>query len=216
MTIKQLFKELAYAFIIAIGIISFSIIGTWCYGKMYRGKYSYQMDCLREAELKYHACYSELVDEVQNYIDTSAPTSNLRGYAVVELCEKYNVDIIFVLAQGELESHFATKGIGGKLNNVFNVGVFDGSTAKTVKQKYQHKCPNESIEPYLKLLRNRYLVGKLETDLLNEYVDINGKRYATDQMYETKLTSKYNYICENTNIREIQDRLKNYAIKCVR
>ena len=46
----------------------------------------------------------------------------------VEECERYNIDIIFTLVQGEIESHFGTKGLGAKINNVFNVGVFDNKT----------------------------------------------------------------------------------------
>ena len=37
-----------------------------------------------------------LLNEVQKYIEQIAPSSNLRGYAIVEECEKYDVDI-FVL-----------------------------------------------------------------------------------------------------------------------
>ena len=52
-------------------------------------EYSYAYDCIREAELKYWETKSNLCDEVQKYILSVAPTSNLRGYAVVEECEKY-------------------------------------------------------------------------------------------------------------------------------
>lgn len=178
--------------------------------------YSYALDCVREAELKYWESKSELVNEVQSYIDLIAPTSNLRGYAIVEECEKYQIDICFVLTQGEIESHFGTKGIGSKLNNVFNVGVFDGYTAEEINKKYRFDYPNESIQPYLQLLTDRYLVGKLESDLMNEYIDINGNRYASNPEYESMFSAKYKYICENTKIQEKYAIVKNYAVKCNR
>ena len=179
-------------------------------------EYSYAYDCIREAELKYWETKSNLCDEVQKYILSVAPSSNLRGYAVVEECEKYNIDVKFVLAQGEIESHFATKGIGGKLHNVFNVGVFDGLTAESVNSTYKYNYPNESIRPYLELLHRRYLVNKLEVDLMDKYVDVDGKRYATDPTYETKLRERYTYISMHTKIDSLQQQMINYAIKCNR
>ena len=180
-------------------------------------KYSYPYDCMMEAELNYSETKCKLVKEVQMYIDRVASTSNLKGYAIVDECEKYGIDICFVLAQGEIESHFGTKGLGGKFNNVFNINVHDKVKGESdMNKKYIYKYPNESIEPYLKLLVDNYLVGKLETDLLNKYVNKNGLRYATDPDYEAKLRGKYNSIVENTNISQLQSQLRNYAIKCNR
>jgi hypothetical protein len=68
---------------------------------------------------------TELANEVDNYIKTVAPTSLVNADYLVEGCKNYNVDLIFVLAQGTLESHFATKGVGGKINSIFNVCVYD-------------------------------------------------------------------------------------------
>lgn len=179
-------------------------------------EYTYAYDCIKEAELKYFETKSLLCDEVQKYINSVAPSSNLRGYAIVEECEKYNIDIKFVLAQGELESHFATKGIGGKLNNVFNIGVFDGLTVNQIECNYKYDYPNQSIRPYLDLLKRNYLVNKTEEDLLTKFVDINGNRYALDTHYESKLKDKYVYIKMHTSIDSLQNQMHNYAIKCDR
>lgn len=180
-------------------------------------RYSYPYDCMMEAELNYSETKCKLVKEVQTYIDRVASTSNLKGYAIVDECEKYGINICFVLAQGEIESHFGTKGLGGKFNNVFNINVHDKVKGESdMNKKYIYKYPNESIKPYLKLLVDNYLVDKLETDLLNKYVNKNGLRYATDPDYEAKLRGKYNFIVENTNISQLQAQLRNYAIKCNR
>ena len=179
-------------------------------------KYTYAYDCIKEAEITYWDYKCALVNEVQNYITQIAPASNLRGYAIVEECEKYGVDICFVLAQGEIESQFGTKGIASKLNCVFNVGIYDNKTTNQVEDKYRFDYPNESIEPYLKLLTTNYLVNKLEQDLMLKFVDINGKRYASDPEYEIKISSKYKSICENTKIHEYHDMMKSWAIKCNR
>ena len=179
-------------------------------------KYTYAYDCIKEAEITYWDYKCALVNEVQKYIEQIAPSSNLRGYAIVEECEKYDVDICFVLAQGEVESSFGTKGIASKLNCVFNVGIYDNKTTEQIEDKYRFEYPNESIEPYLKLLTTKYLVNKLEHDLMHKFVDINGNRYASDKDYEIKISSKYKFICDNTKIHEYHDMMKSWAIKCNR
>lgn len=179
-------------------------------------KYTYVYDCIKEAEITYWDYKCALVNEVQTYINTISPSSNLRGYALVEECEKYGVDICFALSQAEIESHFGTKGVASKLNSVFNVGIYDGKTAEEIDNKYKFDYPNESIEPYLKLLNERYLVNKTEQDLMNEFVDINGNRYASNPNYENMISDKYKYITENTKIVEYHDMMKSWAIKCHR
>ena len=179
-------------------------------------KYTYAYDCMKEAEITYWDYKVALINEVQNYITQIAPTSNLRGYALVEECEKYNIDICFVLAQGEIESHFGTKGIASKLNSVFNVGIYDGNTAEEIDNKYKFDYPNESIEPYLKLLVDRYLINKTEEDLMKKFVDKDGKRYASNPNYEIMITERYKFISENTKIQEYHDMMKSWAIKCHR
>lgn len=179
-------------------------------------KYTYAYDCIKEAELSYWEAKTNLVKEVQSYIDQVAPASNLRGYAIVEECEKYNIDVCFVLAQGEIESHFGTKGIASKLNSVFNVGIYDGKTTEEIDSKYKFEYPNESIEPYLKLLTTRYLVNKTEFDLMKKFVDVDGKRYASNPDYESIISEKYKQISEKTKILEYYSIMRNYAIKCGR
>ena len=179
-------------------------------------KYTYAYDCMKEAEVTYWDYKVALINEVQNYITQIAPTSNLRGYALVEECEKYNIDICFVLAQGEIESHFGTKGIASKLNSVFNVGIYDGKTTEEIDNKYKFDYPNESIEPYLKLLIDRYLINKTEEDLMKKFVDKDGKRYASNPNYEIMVSERYKFITENTKIIELYNQVKNFAIKCGR
>lgn len=179
-------------------------------------KYTYAYDCIMEAELQYWDYKHQLVNEVQNYITTIAPSSNLRGYAIVEECEEYNIDICFVLAQGEIESHFGTKGIAAKINSVFNVGIYDGLSIQEIGEKYKCDYPNESIEPYLKLLNERYLVNKTEQDLMKKFVDKDGKRYASNPNYEIMVSERYKFITENTKIIELHNQVRNFAIKCGR
>ena len=132
-----------------------------------------------------------------------------------ELCEKYNIEVKFALAQGEVESHFGTKGLAIKTNSVWNVGAYDGySYSKIMNYKYSH--PNESIEPYLKLLYEKYLTSETEAGLLKRFVDHNGNRFASDKNYEEKLNYKYKYISNNTKIDSLNSQLNYWKVKCNR
>ena len=215
--IDRLLISLGFIILMGFGLINFfSIEKLKGHHVEKYDKYTYAYDCLKEAEITYWDYKCALVNEVQNYINSVAPSSNLRGYAIVEECEKYGIDVCFVLAQGEIESHFGTKGIASKLNSVFNVGIYDGKTIEEINNKYKFDYPNESIEPYLKLLIDRYLVNKTEDDLMRKFVDINNKRYASNPNYEIMISERYKFIVENTKIAEYHDMMKSWAIKCHR
>ena len=108
------------------------------------------------------------------------------------MTSQYNVDLVFVLAQEHVESHFGTKGTARRTNSVFNVGAFDGHSARRqIKNGYGYKHPDHSVEPYLKLLTNNYLDGKTEFDLLESFVNAEGQRYASNPKYEKLMQEKY-------------------------
>lgn len=148
---------------------------------------------------------TQLINEVDTYINTIAPSSKLDGEIVVDKCCEYNVDIAFVLAQGQIESHFGTTGTARKTNSVFNVGAYDGySASKQRANGFGFSHPNESVEPYLILLTNNYLVnGKTINDLMISYINYLGMRYASDTRYEYMLRSVYNKINSKTNINSL-------------
>jgi flagellum-specific peptidoglycan hydrolase FlgJ len=134
-----------------------------------------------------------LIKEVDIYIKSIAPTTKLKAEVIVDQCERYNIDIIFVIAQGILESHLGTKGMAITTNSVWNVGTYDDG-----KIHYSYKDPNESLEPYLKLIKKVYLVRVSQSgdtihrglqNLIQDrgFVNIEGKRYATSTSYENML-----------------------------
>lgn len=154
-----------------------------------------------------------LTDSINKYIKTVSPTSIVNGEKVLEACDKYNLDINFVLAQGQLESHFATKGLAAKTNSVFNVWAFDGNTIDIVSSKGKYSHPDHSIMPYAKLLYNRYLVdGKTEMDMLNNFVDSSGNRYATCPDYEKKLLNIYKNVNNIVNISKASAEYNKFKI----
>jgi len=168
-----------------------------------------------EAVLSYNEYKSRLVKEVKHYIDSVAPTSTLSGYAIVDMTEKYDLDIKFVLAQGQLESHFGTTGMAVKTNSVFNVGAYDGMKYDLINDKFKYKHPDFSIEPYMQLLYKNYITGsKTELDLMAKYVTKGGKRFSSNSNYERELMNLYKKIDETTDISMLQGEVRRYRIIC--
>ena len=158
MVIKDFFKKNSFVFkvwdcflcglFIAIKIVEFGI------EKNEEEKLkNYPFEVMKhEAVLSYNQYKSELVKEVKAYIDSVAPTSSLTGYAIVDCAERYDLDIKFVLAQGQIESYFGTTGMAVKTNSVFNVGAYDSTSYDNINGKFKYKHPDYSIEPYMQLL----------------------------------------------------------------
>ena len=132
---------------------------------------------------------------------------------MVDKCIAYDIDINFVLAQGHIESHFGTQGLARKTNSVWNVLAYDSLSYEEISDKGKYHSPDASIEPYLSLLKERYINGNVtEYDLLVKYVDKNGKRYASSKTYEDAVRKQYVYIKNHTQIDSLSLELKKYAI----
>lgn len=153
---------------------------------------------------EFYEARTQLAIEVNNYIKAVAPTSKLNALNLIDLCSSYNVDLRLALVQGHVESHFGTKGTAAKTNSVFNVGAYDGHSANRQKGNgFGFEHPDESVEPYLKLLTTSYLVnGRTENDLLYKFVNVHGMRYASNTKYESFLRSRWTRIDRYANINQ--------------
>ena len=216
---KEKFKFYFVVFLAALmGVGLLTVVGVGASKRQTNGIHShptYSYTVYRDrVELNYQGAKDDLVDLVESYIDSIAPSSCLNGIRLVELCDKYNFDIKFALAQGQLESHFGTMGIAAKTNSVWNVKAYDGKSAEQIIKDGDGKIhPDDSIEPYIKLLMSNYFVnGKTERDMLDKFVDVNGKRYATNPNYEEQLRSIYDKIGKETNIDELVSEFHKYKI----
>lgn len=141
----------------------------------------------------------ELHSEVLDYVSkvstkTTKQEQSLIATTIVSQALEHNIDICFILAQGTLETHLGTTGIGKSRKSIFGVG-------KT------YESYDQCITRYVKLIHNHYL-GSHRTvdDLLNNYSTIKGgHRYSESDDYEMKLKSVYKRVIRTTNIKNLQD-----------
>lgn len=156
-----------------------------------------------------------LIAEVNNYIKQAAPKSKVSAAVIVDLCIKHDFDISLLLAQGHIESHFATAGRAKRTNSVFGVGAFDNG-----KNLYTYKDPNESIEPYIRLVKDKYLrYNSFDDEItvrernINELLNRNyrskgGALYAQSPNYGSKVKGVRNKINRQYDIIENQAALR--------
>lgn len=146
------------------------------------------------------ALYSH-IEKNYNKVDSIIKSYNspINSKYLLELSYKHKVDPYFILAQGILESHLGTTGRSKITNSVFGVGMLDNGVSI---RKYCYSNPNESIEPYLILLKERYFKHnndhKFNHHNINHllrnnksYIDKFGNRYAMAVNYEMSLRIIY-------------------------
>jgi len=157
-----------------------------------------QMEEKRQAQLD--SLKGQLVDEVTAYINKVAPTSYeaLPSY-MVEQCLDSDLDICFMMSQTQLETCFGTAGMGRAKSRYSMFGV-------TRRYTSYENC----IDDYVALLKSSYLVkGRTEQDLMKNYVNGCGYRYASSPTYERELSQTYKRVVQATNIRDLQEQYES-------
>lgn len=165
------------------------------------------------SSIEYTDCKNNYIKEVDNWIKNVSSESELSADSLVQYCYEYDVDIVLVLSQGMLESHYGTMGISKLTNQVWNVGAYDNYTFDKIHSSHKFENPNQSIKPYLNLLVNRYLVNKSLDDLYNNFVDIDNKRFASNLNYEKSLRTIREIILSETKIDSLQSEYKRLSLK---
>ena len=215
--IKKYSKQAFALFMIAFLIIGMYLIVYSCFEKASYDRYHFysSYEIFQETNhLRYDSLKLQLSNEVDKYIaQVSGNSSALNGLVVVDRCIENDIDICFVLAQGEQESHFGTQGLARKTNSVFNVYAFDGHDYNKINSNGKYNHPNDCVEPYIALLKRDYLVdGKTEYDMLHKYVNKNGARYASAETYEQSLLDKITKIKSNTEIDNLYQSLRRQKL----
>lgn len=112
-------------------------------------------------------------------------STKLRPETLVRASMETGFDLPFLMAAAHQESCFGATPRAQRTNSVFSVGSYDNG-----QDVVTYNDPNESVMDYIDLLRRRYLVnGKTIFDLMSpgNFVNDDGKRYASDKGYEGKI-----------------------------
>ena len=139
---------------------------------------------------------NELIDEVEKYIFKIAPkTKENIPSSIVENGLLHDIDIMFMVAQTQIETYFGTLGAGRESSRRSLFGV-------AVKRYSNYEV---AISDYCTMLKTKYLTkGRTEQSLLKKYTTTRGARYAENPNYESDLRKAYNIVKRTTKIKELQ------------
>ncbi len=134
---------------------------------------------------------AELI-KVREYLQKYYPTTPLKAEWIIKYAEMYEISPAFILTIGQVETSLGTdpKAYRCKLNKtVFSVGEFDDGTSL-----YTNKTYEEGLDRFCRLIANYYLVNKTELELLGNFRNVYGQRYASAPAYEQVTTQIYGFI----------------------
>ena len=104
---------------------------------------------------------------------------------------QYDYDLPLLLAQLQIESHFGTTERARITNSMFSIGAYDDG-----RDVVKYADQDSSIIPFIKTIKREYLMnGEKEVDqLLQNFVNYDGNRYASYPKYESDLAKTRNSI----------------------
>ena len=142
--------------------------------------------------------FNEKVNAVRSYMEYAAKNQNFNPESIqlspeylVKICNKENFDLPLLLAQAHMESCFGLTPRARKTNSVFSVGSYDNG-----KDVHTYNTQNDSVKPYIDLMKNDYLGDKSIEQMLTpgQMVNQSNNRYASNPKYENSIKNIRNRI----------------------
>lgn len=148
---------------------------------------------------KQDSIYDVKVQACKQYMEWALGNKNLtlndtklKPETLVKCAMEMDMDLPFLIAAAHQESCFGVTNRAKRTNSVFSVGSYDNG-----KDYATYSDPNESVAPYIRLLKRDYMSnGKTIHDLLvpGQFVNHRGDRYASDKNYEKNIKYLRNLI----------------------
>lgn len=149
----------------------------------------HQPDTLYQKKVQACEDYMKMALKNQGF---SLESTGLKPETLVTVADAHGFDLPFLMAAAHLESCFGATPRAKRTNSVFSVGCYDNG-----KDAVTYPDPNDSVDAYINLLENHYLVdGKTIFDLMSpgKFVNERGQRYASNKGYEGKIKAIRNSI----------------------
>ena len=141
--------------------------------------------------VKVQAC-KEYMEWALNNKGKTLQDTKLKPETLVKCAIDMDMDLPFIMAAAHQESCFGSTNRAKRTNSVFSVGSYDNG-----RDYATYSDPNESVAPYISLLKKDYLInGKTIQDLMvpGKFINYDGKRYASDKNYEKSIQYLRNLI----------------------
>lgn len=150
-----------------------------------------KMDTVSKQKGPDWAAYSQDASAYLKFFPGTPITGDMMAQAAKKTFDRTGtlVPIDLALAQGQAESQLGTDPRHrNPKKNPFSVGEDDDKT------RFHPTSTQHGVQAYYDLMARKYLANKSADQLLANFVDTAGQRYATDRQYEHKMKKRVDHI----------------------
>lgn len=150
-------------------------------------KFENLIEVIEEESTSEYDTYINTADSVLDEYKTEM-SGKMMADAWVKTKEKFGIDVpvTLSLAQAKMESKYCTSSLAKSKNNPYSL-----RGSKTYKT---YNSLEEGVTAYYELIAKNYLACKTLEQLLKNFVNCNGYRYATSTVYESNLRKEIKII----------------------
>jgi len=150
-------------------------------------KFENLIELIEEESTSEYDTYMSIADSVLDEYKTEM-NGKMMADAWIKTKEKFGIDVpvTLSLAQAKMESKYCTSSLAKSKNNPYSL-----KGSKTYKT---YNSLEEGVTAYYELMAKNYLACKTLEQLLKNFVNCNGHRYATSTVYEFNLKKEIKII----------------------
>ena len=150
-------------------------------------KFENLIELIEEESTSEYDTYMSIADSVLDEYKTEM-NGKMMADAWIKTKEKFGIDVpvTLSLAQAKMESKYCTSSLAKSKNNPYSL--------KGLKTYKTYTSLEEGVTAYYELIAKNYLACKTLEQLLKNFVNCNGHRYATSTVYEFNLKKEIKII----------------------